>query len=301
MPRPAGRAAPGAPPCGRRHLAAIRLRLGRRPRALAPPVVTSAPNRPHRVAYSGDRSRLRPQVEMVDGVHRLQENLDSRGNQVARAVPCVKKGTEMKIAPYQYRGAGPTFSSRYLMVPVLAMLPPLDEHTRVLDVGCGKGFWATQLTPFGCSIVGVDPSESGIAIARETTPAARFECMPMVQDLCETLSEEPFDLVLSLEVVEHLYSPREWAASCFAALRLGGTLICSTPYHGYLKNLAICLANRFDRHVQPLRDGGHIKFFSRNTLEQLLHQAGFRDTYFTGAGRARWFWSSMVMSARRPE
>lgn len=207
----------------------------------------------------------------------------------------------MKIAPYEYKSTGPTFTSRYLVQPVRAMLPPLGADSRVLDVGCGKGYWAGQFASYQCAFFGIDPSDSGVAMARQAVPGARFECMAMGTNVCQVLGEEPFDLVLSLEVVEHVYSPHDWAMGCFAALRPGGTLVCSTPYHGYLKNLAICLANGFDKHFQPLRDGGHIKFFSRKTLAQLLLQAGFCDIRFCGAGRIPWFWNSMLMSARRPE
>jgi 2-polyprenyl-6-hydroxyphenyl methylase/3-demethylubiquinone-9 3-methyltransferase len=206
----------------------------------------------------------------------------------------------MSVTPYQYRSAGPTFSSGYLAEPVEALLPPLSRESRVLDVGCGQGYWAARLQKTGCALVGIDPSESGIAVARQSVPSARFECASLDRDICKVLGEKPFDLVISIEVVEHVYSTPSWAACCFNALRPGGRLVCSTPYHGYLKNVALAASNRTDRHFQPLRDGGHIKFFSRATLSRLLREAGFDDIRFRGAGRVPYFWKSMVMSARRP-
>jgi 2-polyprenyl-6-hydroxyphenyl methylase/3-demethylubiquinone-9 3-methyltransferase len=119
-------------------------------------------------------------------------------------------------------------------------------------------------------------------------------------DLLEQLGEAPFDLVVSTEVVEHLYSPREWAAGCYNALKPGGRLICTTPYHGYLKNLAISLAGRWDHHANPLWDGGHIKLWSRRTLSKLLRDAGFSNLRFQGAGRAPSLWMTMVICADRP-
>src|SRR5207244_287039 len=82
----------------------------------------------------------------------------------------------------------------------------------------------------------------------------------------ERLGEEPFDSVVSAEVIEHLYTPRDFARGCFAALKPGGKFLCTTPYHGYLKNILICVLNQFDNHFNPLRDGGHIKFWSLKTL-----------------------------------
>jgi len=68
-----------------------------------------------------------------------------------------------------------------------------------------------------------------------------------------------------VEVIEHLYSPKTYLANIYNWLKDDGYLILTTPYHGYLKNLAIALFNKFDNHFNPLWEGGHIKFF-QNTL-----------------------------------
>ena len=109
-----------------------------------------------------------------------------------------------------------------------------------------------------------------------------------------------FDAVLSTEVVEHVYSPRQWAAAAYASLKPGGVLICSTPYHGYLKNCALALSGKLDAHFTALWDGGHIKFWSRRTLTALLQEAGFQVVSFRGAGRWPWLWKSMLLVGRKP-
>ncbi len=107
----------------------------------------------------------------------------------------------------------------------------------------------------------------------------------------------PFDIVVSTEVVEHLYSPREWAAGCHAALRPGGKLICTTPYQGYLKNLLISFVGGWDKHANPLWDGGHIKLWSRATLTALLREARFEKIEIRGVGRAPALRMTMVARA----
>ena len=72
----------------------------------------------------------------------------------------------------------------------------------------------------------------------------------------------------------------------------------STPYHGYVKNVALALAGKLDDPFPALWDGGHIKFFSRNTLEQMLREQGFEVTGFAGAGRLPYLWKSMLVKAR---
>ena len=108
-----------------------------------------------------------------------------------------------------------------------------------------------------------------------------------------------FPLVISLEVVEHCFWPRKFASTIYDLLAPGGLAVISTPYHGYLKNLALALTNRFDAHWSPLWDGGHIKFWSENTLTALLREAQFDSVRFVRAGRIPAFAKSMIALARR--
>ena len=190
---------------------------------------------------------------------------------------------------------------RHFLPAVFALCGNVGPGVRALDVGCGNGFSAGQFLAKGCEVVGIDLSESGIALARKTHPKGRFEVMPADADILANLRCEPFDLIISTEVVEHLYAPRPYARGCLQALRPGGRFICSTPYHGYLKNLVLAAMNKWDTHANPLWDGGHIKLWSRKTLSELLTETGFVNLRFRGAGRVPGLWMTMVMSGdRRP-
>jgi 2-polyprenyl-6-hydroxyphenyl methylase/3-demethylubiquinone-9 3-methyltransferase len=207
-----------------------------------------------------------------------------------------------------YTGYGWTFSEpdhtdAYLLEPIAALLPPLP--TGIVRAGLSiwaavTGWLAAWLAAQGWQVVGIDPSVSGIERARASHPEVRFEALFAGADLLERLEVEPFDLVVSTEVVEHLYAPRDWATAAHGALRPGGTFLCSTPYHGYLKNLVLALTGKLDAHFTALWDGGHIKFWSRSSLSQLLVEAGFEQQVFRGSGRLPWLWKSMVCSVRRP-
>lgn len=199
----------------------------------------------------------------------------------------------------EFSSDGASHMHRVFMPHVLA-LSAAAPGMRVLDVGCGNGFAAGQFLARGCEVVGIDVSESGVALARATYPAGRFEVMQADSSILANLKSRPFDVVISTEVVEHLYAPRSYASGCFAAVRPGGRFVCSTPYHGYAKNLALALMNKWDAHASPLWDGGHIKLWSRRTLSALLVEAGFVNLQFRGAGRLPGLWMTMVMSGDRP-
>jgi 2-polyprenyl-3-methyl-5-hydroxy-6-metoxy-1,4-benzoquinol methylase len=205
------------------------------------------------------------------------------------------------VKQFTYTSAAPAHTTRYLLPVVIQLAGNLGPGTRVLDVGCGNGHIAGHFLERGCHVVGLDLGEAGIQIARKTFPKGRFEVLAADERVLENLGELPFDLVVSTEVVEHLYDPRAYAKGCYAACKPGGRFICSTPYHGYLKNLALSLMGKWDQHANPLWDGGHIKLWSRATLSELLRETGFRDIRFRGAGRVPLLWMSMVLAATRPQ
>jgi len=70
-------------------------------------------------------------------------------------------------------------------------------------------------------------------------------------------------LVVSVEVIERLYSPKKYLENINRWLKPGGYLATITPYHGYLKNLAIALINGFDFRFNPLweRERGKFRLF----------------------------------------
>lgn len=206
----------------------------------------------------------------------------------------------MEYKDYGFQDAQPSHMHRHFMPVVMAMAGVLRQGARMLDVGCGNGFTCGEFLKRGIEVVGIDLSEEGIALAREKYPLGRFEILSADDNLATRLGSAQFDLVVSTEVVEHLYAPRKWAQGCFEVLEPGGRLVCTTPYHGYFKNLLLSLLGKWDSHANPLWDGGHIKLWSPRTLTRLLEEAGFINIQFRGAGRFPGLWMTMVMSADRP-
>lgn len=200
---------------------------------------------------------------------------------------------------YGYDTSQPGHTHAYIWEPTLTALKKRVPKGRVLDAGCGNGAFCGALVKQGCyEVVGTDLAESGVAIARRHYPGAEFHVLSVQDDLVSFFGS-PFDAVVSLEVIEHLYSPKQFVMGMFRVIRPGGTLIISTPYHGYLKNLALSITGKMDHHFTANWEGGHIKFFSRQTLTKLLEENGFRVVDFIGCGRYPYLWMSMVIVAER--
>jgi 2-polyprenyl-3-methyl-5-hydroxy-6-metoxy-1,4-benzoquinol methylase len=203
---------------------------------------------------------------------------------------------------YAYSDAAPTWANHYLW-PVLrgeiALIPTMPNRRRALDLGCGNGATSGMLAALGFDMTGIDTSESGITQARKAFPICRFEVGSAYDDLVGRFGR--FQLVVSLEVVEHLFDPRKFAQNIHDVLEPGGTAVISTPYHGYLKNLALAVTGKMDGHFTALWDGGHIKFFSIRTLRTLLSEAGFRQIRFIRVGRVPPLAKSMVAVVRKDQ
>jgi 2-polyprenyl-3-methyl-5-hydroxy-6-metoxy-1,4-benzoquinol methylase len=197
---------------------------------------------------------------------------------------------------YGFQSPEPTWSDSYVVPQLRRMLGA--PRGPILDIGCGNGAIAQVLLREGFDVYGVDASKSGIEIAETGAPGRFFLHDMMDEGIPAALANKRFVAAISTEVIAHLYAPRRLVEFARRMLVEGGDLIISAPYHGYLKNLALALSGKMDTHFTALWDGGIIKFFSRDTLEKLLHEQGFTVTEFAGAGRVPFLWKSMLVKAK---
>jgi 2-polyprenyl-6-hydroxyphenyl methylase/3-demethylubiquinone-9 3-methyltransferase len=198
---------------------------------------------------------------------------------------------------YAYQNSQFRHTHAYLL-PSLGSFLDRERPARLFELGCGNGALAGWIRNKGIEVIGIDYSVAGIAQAKKHFPDVLFEEASVYDDLASRFGQ--FPVVVSLEVVEHLFDPRRFAAVAFELLEPGGVIFISTPYHGYLKNIALAVSGKMDGHFTALWDGGHIKFWSISTLGILLAEAGFVDINFLRVGRAPWSAKSMIAIARRP-
>jgi len=202
---------------------------------------------------------------------------------------------------YEYFGANREVSHGYIYEPVTKLLAGFPPKTKVVDLGCGNGTFLSRFRDRGWELYGSDFSSTGIAVAQKQFPDIRFSLANAESLSGELLAQlGQFDVVLSTEVIEHVYNPRGFLRTCRSLLKPGGTLVLTTPYHGYLKNLALALTGKMDQHFTVLWDHGHVKFWSHKTMRQILTEIGFTDIEFSGGGRLPWMWKSMVVRAKLP-
>jgi SAM-dependent methyltransferase len=104
----------------------------------------------------------------------------------------------------------------------------LVEAKRVLDLGCGEGYGADLLASRAREVVGVDLAPEAVYHARKTyrRPNLRFRYMDIYR---LELGEESFDVVCSLQVIEHLHEPERFMEEARRVLKPGGICVITTP------------------------------------------------------------------------
>src|SRR5215468_9032127 len=100
---------------------------------------------------------------------------------------------------------------------------------RILDIGCGGGILSEPLARLGASMVGADPSEDNIAAAQAHAAEVGVEVeyrATTAEDLAA--ASERFDVVLAMEVVEHVANVGAFVGSCATMIKPGGLMIVAT-------------------------------------------------------------------------
>ncbi|HVF14420.1 MAG TPA: class I SAM-dependent methyltransferase, partial [Acidimicrobiales bacterium] len=153
------------------------------------------------------------------------------------------------------------------------MLELIGANKRVLDVGCAGGYLAEALAARGCVVSGVEVDPT---LAEAAQPHLEKLVVADVEscDLVEAFGAGAFDVVVFGDVLEHLRDPLPVLRQARPLLAPAGTVVASVPNvaHGSIR-LAL-LQGRFEYQPTGLLDSTHLRFFTLDTLEQLLRDAG---------------------------
>src|SRR5437867_11405854 len=124
------------------------------------------------------------------------------------------------LSKYHFDSAAPPHTDVYVTPRILKCCRALGAK-RILDLGCGNGALCAALSTAGADVIGCDPSEQGIALARSRHPHIRFYSLSVYDDPAR-LDAPAFDAVVSTEVIEHLFRPRSLPHFAYNVLRPGG-------------------------------------------------------------------------------
>lgn len=145
---------------------------------------------------------------------------------------------------------------------------------RALDVGCGAGLLCEPLARLGAAVTGLDAAAENVAVARAHAVQSHLTIDYRTGSV-EGLGAETFDLVTSLEVIEHVTDPAAFVAGLARALASEGLLVMSTPNRTALSRLAlIALGEGLGKIPRGTHDWD--KFLAPDALTALIEAAGLR-------------------------
>jgi len=149
------------------------------------------------------------------------------------------------------------------------------EGLRIVDIGCGGGLLCEPMARLGAEVGGVDAAERNIPVAQLHAEQSGLE-IDYRHTTAEALAEtgERFDVVLNMEVVEHVADPLAYLTACRALLKPGGLHLCSTINRNS-KSFAMAIVGA-EWVMRWLPKGTHewSKFITPDELYDLMRRAG---------------------------
>jgi 2-polyprenyl-6-hydroxyphenyl methylase/3-demethylubiquinone-9 3-methyltransferase len=146
---------------------------------------------------------------------------------------------------------------------------------RLLDIGCGGGLLSEPMARLGARVVGADAAPRNIPVARLHAEQAGLDI-----DYRHTTAEElaaageEFDVVLNMEVVEHVSDPLAYLTACRQLLKPGGLMICSTLNRNPKSYVMAIIGAEHVMRWLPKGTHDWTKFITPDELFDLIRQAG---------------------------
>lgn len=146
---------------------------------------------------------------------------------------------------------------------------------RILDIGCGGGLLSEPMARLGAKVVGADAAERNLPVAR-----LHAEQSGLTIDYRHTTAEaiaasgETFDVVLNMEVVEHVSDPLAYLTACHDLLKTGGLMVCSTLNRNPKSYLMAIIGAEHVMRWLPKGTHEWSKFITPDELVALLKRAG---------------------------
>ncbi|MEM9970734.1 MAG: bifunctional 2-polyprenyl-6-hydroxyphenol methylase/3-demethylubiquinol 3-O-methyltransferase UbiG [Pseudomonadota bacterium] len=168
------------------------------------------------------------------------------------------------------------------------------DGLRILDIGCGGGLLSEPMARLGADVVGADAAERNIPVAQ-----VHAEEQGLSIDYRHTTAEdmaaagEQFDVVLNMEVVEHVADPLAYLTACRKLLKPGGLMTCSTINRNSKSFVMAIVGAEYVMRWLPKGTHEWSKFITPDELFDLLRQAGLDPVDRRGFvfNFVNWTWS----------
>jgi 2-polyprenyl-3-methyl-5-hydroxy-6-metoxy-1,4-benzoquinol methylase len=153
----------------------------------------------------------------------------------------------------------------FLDAKIRHIIPPTNNKTRLLDIGCGNGDFLVFAKNLGWEVMGLDVDKDAVNTALSNGLDVKLGGIESLN------KDDMFDMITLNHVIEHVYNPVELIQECYKHLNPGGRLWLETPN---INSIGLNIYKKYWRGLEPPR---HLMLYNAHTLSLLLSNVGFID------------------------
>ena len=156
------------------------------------------------------------------------------------------------------------------------------KELKILDIGCGGGLISEPMARLGANVTGIDASEKNIKIAKIHSKENNLE-INYINSSPERLKEkEEFDIILNLEIIEHVEDVNLYIDSCSKLLKKGGLMFTATLNRTVVSYIKAIVGAEYILRWLPIGTHDWNKFIRPEELEKKLSNANFKTKEIKG-------------------
>ncbi len=151
----------------------------------------------------------------------------------------------------------------------------LLKGLKVLDIGCGGGLISEPMARLGAEVTGIDASEKNIKVAKIHSEKSNLKINYIVGSPESIASSEKYDVILNLEIVEHVQDVNLYIRSCFGLLKSNGLMFTATLNRSIMSYLKAIIGAEYILRWLPIGTHDWNKFIKPEELEKKLSDENF--------------------------
>ena len=156
------------------------------------------------------------------------------------------------------------------------------EGLSILDIGCGGGLISEPMARLGAKVTGIDASEKNINIAKLHSKKSKLKIDYLNSSPEKLVDFEKFDVILNLEIVEHVDNVNLYIKSCYNLLKKNGLMFTATLNRSFSSYLKAIIGAEYILRWLPIGTHDWNKFIKPEELEKFLSQEKFTTVDIRG-------------------
>ena len=152
----------------------------------------------------------------------------------------------------------------------------------ILDIGCGGGLISEPMARLGAKVTGIDASEKNIKVAKIHSKKNKLEINYLNKSPEQLKNVKEFDVILNLEIVEHVENVNFYIKSCYDLLKKDGIMFTATLNRSLTSYLKAIIGAEYILRWLPIGTHDWNKFLKPEELEKILHDEKFYTLDMSG-------------------